>query len=98
MITSEIAVAYTQCKLKAYLLLFTNKKGTTHEHISIIEEETRKNRAGYFKKIKMETPEAEAYYSGAMKKGTLILFEANLSFNDLEAYTDSLDRVEEVSS
>ena len=92
MITSEIAVAYTQCKLKAYLLLITNIKGTTHEHISIIEEEAKKNRAEYFKKIKMEIPEAEAYYSGAMKLGTLILFEANLSFNDLEAYADTLVR------
>ena len=54
MITSEVAVAYTQCKLKAYLLLFTDKKGTTHEYISILEEEARKNKAEYFRKIKMD--------------------------------------------
>ena len=61
MITSEVAVAYTQCELKAYLLLFTDKKGTAHEHISILEEETGKNRAEYFRKIKMEIPESEPY-------------------------------------
>jgi hypothetical protein len=61
MITSEVAVTYTQCKLKSYLLLFTDKKGTTHEHISILEEEARKNRAEYFSKIKMEIPKSEPY-------------------------------------
>ncbi len=46
----------------------------------------------------MGIPESKPYSSGGMKKGTLILFEANLSFDDLEAYTDTIVRVEEVSS
>ena len=97
MITSEIAVAYTQCKLKAYLL-FTDKKGTTNEYISILEEDIRKNRTEYFSKIKKEIPESEPYSSDGMKKGTSLLLEANLSFDELEAYTDAIGRVEEVSS
>ena len=44
MITSEIAVAYTQCKLKAYLLLSTKKKGISHEYISILEEKAKNSK------------------------------------------------------
>ncbi len=48
MISNEIALAYTQCKLKAYLLLFTDKKGTQNEYISILEEEAIINGEEYF--------------------------------------------------
>lgn len=34
-ITSEIVVASSQCKLKAYLLLCAEKRGKTHEYISM---------------------------------------------------------------
>jgi len=98
MITSEIVVAYTQCKLKAYLLLCSDKKGIPHEYISILEEETKKNRAGYFSKIKMERPESKIYSSDRMKKGIPILLETNLTFGDLGVYADVLTRVEKISS
>ena len=98
MITSEIVVAYTQCKLKAYLLLCSDKKGIPHEHISILEEETKKNRAGYFSKIKMERPESKIYSSDRMKKGIPILLETNLTFGDFGVYADVLTRVDKISS
>jgi len=98
MITSEIAVAYTQCKLKAYFLLCTDKKGISHEYISILEEEAKKNRAEYFSKIKMEKPETKIYSSDSMKKGIPILLEANLTFGDLRVYADVLMRAKEISS
>ena len=98
MITSEIAVAYTQCKLKAYFLLCSYKKGISHEYISILEEEAKKNRAEYFSKIKMEMPKSKIYSSDSMKKGVPILLEANLTFDDLGVYADVLTRVEEISS
>lgn len=98
MITSEIEVAYTQCKLKAYFLLCSDKKGISHEYISILEEEAKKNRAEYFSKIKMEMPKSKIYSSDSMKKGVPILLEANLTFDDLGVYADVLTRVEEISS
>ena len=98
MITSEVAVAYTQCKLKAYLLLFTEKKAMRHGYISTLEEEARKNRSEYFNKIKMEIPESEHYFSDGMRKGTPILLEAILSLDDLEAYADAIAIIDETSS
>ncbi|MDP7630755.1 MAG: hypothetical protein QGF03_09305, partial [SAR324 cluster bacterium] len=53
MITSEIVVAYTQCKLKAYLLLCSDKKGISHEYISILEEESKKNIEKYLSRMKV---------------------------------------------
>ncbi len=69
MITSEIAAAYTQCKLKAYLLLCSDKKGISHEYISILEEESKKHREKYLSRIKMKIPEAKPYSLEGMKKG-----------------------------
>ncbi len=98
MITPEIAVAYTQCKLKAHFLLCSDKKGIPHEYISILEEEAQKNRAEHFSKIKMRTPESKIYSADSMKKGIPILLEANLEFGDLGVSADVLTRVEEISS
>lgn len=98
MITSEIAVAYNQCKQKAHLLLCSGNKGIPHEYISILEEEAKKNRAKYLKNIKMKNPQAKSYSPEEMKKGILTLLEANLTFDDLEAYTDVLTRAEQSST
>ena len=91
-------MAYTQCKLKAYLLLSAKKKDISSEYISILKEKTQKNRAEYFRKIKMEIPESEPYSSDGINRGVPILFEANLSFGDLDAYADSIIKTKEISS
>lgn len=98
MITCEIAAAYTQCKLKAHLLLCSGKKGTPHEYISILEEESKKNKEKYLSSIKMKTPEAKLYSPEEMKKGIPTLLDANFTFGDLEAYADVLTKVEQGSS
>src|SRR5438128_1481028 len=51
-ITSDIVVAYSQCPRKAYKLLYTDKQGTPHEYISVLEEEARKNRENHLQKIR----------------------------------------------
>ena len=98
MITSEIAVAYVQCKLKAYLLLCSDKKGISHEYISILEGESKKNREKYLSRIIMKIPEARPYSPVRMKKGIPVLLEADLTFGELEAYADVLTKAEEISS
>ncbi len=98
MITSEIAVAYVQCKLKAYLLLYSDKKGISHEYISILEGESQKNREKYLSRIIMKIPEAKPYSPVRMKKGIPVLLEADLTFGELEAYADVLTKAEEISS
>lgn len=98
MITPEIAVAYTQCKLKAYLLLCSDKKGISHEYISILEEESKKNREKYLSGLKMKHPEAKPYSPEGMKIGKPVLFDANLTFSGLEAYADVLTIAVGISS
>lgn len=94
MITPKIVIAYSQCKLQAYLLLFSDNKGVTHEYVSILENETMKNRTRYFRKIKNENAKVVPYTSDSIKNGDPILVNANLSNNELEAYTDVIVKIE----
>ena len=98
MITSEIVVAYTQCRLKAYFLLYTEKKGKSHQYISILENEISKNRTEYINKIKTEMSGSEPYSPTGIKRGLPVLFEVTLSFGDLEIYTDAIIRIEKIST
>jgi hypothetical protein len=93
MITSEIVVAYTQCKLKGYLLLFAKEKHIPHEYIVILEE-AKKNRVQYFGKIKSQFPEAKPYSPEGIKKSIPVLLEANLIFDDIEAYADVILKID----
>jgi len=97
MVTPDIAVAYTECKLKSYLLLYSDEQGPPHEYISVEAEETEKNREIYLFGIKRNIPEAEPYSPVKIEKGTTVLLEANLIFRNLSAYADSLTKVEVAS-
>ena len=67
MITAEVAAAYTQCKLKAYLLLTSGKNKTLHEYILVLEEETKKNRENYLSSVRINSQEAKQYSPEGMK-------------------------------
>ena len=60
MITSDIFVAYSQCKLKAYFLLCTNKQEIPTDYIVLLNEETHENRSEYFKKIEKNVPNVQS--------------------------------------
>jgi predicted RecB family nuclease len=98
MITSEVVVSYSQCILKAYLLLCEGKKGITHEYMSILGNEGKKNRREYLSNFRTKITGAKPYSYEKIKKGIPILIEANLEFEALEAYADILTRVENISS
>lgn len=93
MISNEIALAYAQCKLKAYLLLFTDKKGVQNEYISILEEEAIINREEYFGLIKKQTSGFKDYSPDSMKDGIPILANADLYCNNLQAYSDIIAKI-----
>ncbi len=97
-ITSEVVVAYAQCKLKAYKLLCTDTQETPHEYISMLEEEARKNRGIQFKKLIEKNPDVIPYSPEGMKQGTPIMVEATLVSEDLQAYVDVLTVTEKTSS
>ncbi len=97
-ISSGIVLAYIQCRLKAYLLLFTDKKGIENEYISILEEEAKINKEEYLSLIKKQTSKFKYYSPDNMKDGISILANADLYFNNLQAYSDIIARIGKDSS
>jgi predicted RecB family nuclease len=98
MITSEIVVAYSQCKLKAYLLLSRDQKINDHEYISILKEESKKNKAKYLKNLKLKFPESILFSPEKIKQGIPVLVEASLTFENLKGYAVALTKDEKKSS
>lgn len=84
-ITTEIFVAYSQCPRKAFLLLFSEDKGTPHDYPLILEERRQSNRAQYLKKFLQGHPEARKYDPKAFKKHDFLV-EATLRSEPLKAY------------
>lgn len=84
-ITTEIFVAYLQCPRKAFLLLFSEDKGTPHDYPLILEKRRQSNRAQYLEKFLREHPEARTYDPEAFKKHAFLV-EATLRSESLEAY------------
>ena len=98
MISSEIVIAYTQCRRKAYHLMLSTNKLHTHDYIPIVEKETQKNRTEYLRRIKIMEPEMLTYSPDLLEKEISVLCEANLYFEDLTAYIDVLTKSEEIST
>ena len=48
-ITPDIVIAYAQCPLKAYLLLFSPDTGEPHEYVQILEQQRREHQERYTK-------------------------------------------------
>ena len=96
-ITSEVVVAYSQCALRGYLLLCARKNGITHEYMSILEKKVKKNRGEYLSSLRKKMPGAKSYSIEKLKKGMPVLIDANLEFEDLEAFADILTREELIS-
>ncbi|MBD2169077.1 IS66 family transposase [Calothrix membranacea FACHB-236] len=97
-ITSEVVVAYSQCLRKAFLLLFTEDKGTSHEYIRILEQRKSKTREEYITRIKQKNSLVQLYNVKALNRNIDCLIEASLSVNGLEAYCDVLMKGERASS
>jgi hypothetical protein len=58
-ITSEVFIAYTQCPLKAFLLLFSDEQGVFHDYPPILEERRQVNKIQYLKKVKQSHENVE---------------------------------------
>lgn len=94
MITSEAVSACSLCKFKAYLLLNEIKIETTNEYSSIMEDETKKKREEYIRKIQSNISDATTYSIKNFKCGVSTLLQANILFKNFRAYADVLTKVE----
>lgn len=92
-ITSEIFVAYSQCHLKAFLLLFSKDKGIPHDYPLILKERRQHNRTQYLATFLQVHSEARQYDTKAFKKHELLV-EATLRSEYLEAYCAVLTKAD----
>ncbi|MFQ5786711.1 MAG: TM0106 family RecB-like putative nuclease [Thermodesulfobacteriota bacterium] len=97
-ITSEIVAAYSQCSRKAFQLMCTDEKGTSNEYIQVLEEETKKNRESYLKKIKDKLPKEAYNLPNGLNHGIPIIFEASLKTEEYQASATVLTAIEKTSS
>ncbi len=92
-ITSEILVAYSQCPRKAFLLLFSEERGTPHDYPLILKEHREQNRAGYLQQFQQKYPEAKDYSQRTFKKHKYLL-AAELEAESLAVVCDVLTQVD----
>ena len=53
-ISSEVLSAYTHCQLKAFHLLFSEKKGVPSEYITILDKQTQRQKKQFIEKIQLD--------------------------------------------
>jgi predicted RecB family nuclease len=93
-ITSEIIVAYTQCRRKAYLLLFSPNMGEPHEYVRILEEQRRANQERSLDLLKQEHAGVQPYTMENLRNGSEVLINACLKTDGVEATCGVLTKVE----
>ncbi|MFS0519676.1 IS66 family transposase [Nostoc sp. UIC 10607] len=96
-ITSEVFIAYSQCPRKAFLMLFSDDKGTPSDYSRIIEERKRTHQAEYLEVFKQEHIDVKKYDENNFK-GNNFFVEARLQSDYWEAYCDILTKVDTFSS
>ncbi len=96
-ITPEIFVAYSQCKLKSFSLLFGDKKENHNEYAVVLDEKTRIAKLDYLNEIDKKHPDSRPYSTTEMKRGIHSLVGANLLFGNTQAYADFLRKIKNSS-
>jgi predicted RecB family nuclease len=97
-ITSEVAVTYSQCHRKTFLLLHSEGQGDPHEYVRLLEEQGHRNRIQYLDIIRQEHPDLSAGGAADLLSGEDVLIEVHLQFRDLKADCDMLTKVRRSSS
>ncbi len=96
-ITSETFIAYSQCPLKAFLLLFSEDKGKPHDYPLILEERRQNNRVQYLRKFLKSQNEAKKYNTKVFKKYKFLV-DAKLRSEQLEANCAVLTKMDAKSA
>jgi predicted RecB family nuclease len=97
-ITNEIAVAYSLCQRKAFLLLHSEDKGAPHDYLRVIDEQAHIARTRYLKAIDQDNTLVSSGDTDNILNGTKSIVRVTLKFHDLEAYCDLLTRLQSRSS
>ena len=98
LITTEVAVAYTKCPRKAFLLLNTSGPPPPHEYESICRVRGEAHRQRYLEQIKRDCSKAVTYDQGSLGDGHQYLLGVGLRAGDLLASCDLLEKLDRPSS
>lgn len=97
-INSEVAVAYSYCSRKAFLLLSSGDDKEPHEYVRIIENQAKINWNKYLNTLKQNNITVDSYDLNNIKKGSDFLIKATLKAKNLESYCDVLMKIQDKSS
>jgi len=92
-ICTHVVAAHSHCPRKAFLLHFTEERGTPHEYLDMLEECTNVSRSKHLSVLHQTSRQIRSYRDGILSSGIDVLTEANLKAGDLEAYCDVLTKV-----
>jgi predicted RecB family nuclease len=92
-ITSEIVVGYSQCPSKAYLLLCTEKRGTQHEYMQILEKQRQIAERNYIDNLRQENADVKPYSLDNLKGNHQYLVDATLEADGFSAKCAVLSKV-----
>jgi predicted RecB family nuclease len=98
LITSETALASTNCPRKASLLASTPDPGLPHEYDLILGSRGEANRDRYIERLKQSGSKVEPFRADILRKGYQTIVGAQLESGDLRASCDILVRVERRST
>src|SRR2546425_612623 len=97
-ITNEIAVAYSLCQRKAFLLLHSEDSVAPHDYVPVIDEQAHIARIQYLKAIDQDNTVVSSCDTDNVLNGTNSIVGVTLKFHDLEAYCDVLTKLQSGSS
>ncbi|MBV7335141.1 IS66 family transposase [Chloroflexi bacterium TSY] len=92
-ITTNIAVSYTQCPRKAFLLLSSAESGPPHEYVQILDAKKSANQTHYLDKLAQEKPDVIAYEMHGLESKHRFLTNATLKTDLFEAECGLLTKV-----
>jgi predicted RecB family nuclease len=95
LITTEIAVAYTNCPRKAFLLLNTGSPPPLHDYEAVCRARGETPRERYLAQIRRDDPEAVGYDQDGIGVGYRYLVGVDLRADDLSASSDLLVRTDQ---
>jgi len=84
-ITSEVLTAYFLCPRKAYLLLYSNERGKTHEYEQILIKNEFENQFKYLESLQQKYIDISPYSISNLEKKHECLTDAKLVVDNLEA-------------
>jgi predicted RecB family nuclease len=94
-ITTEVAVAYSLCPRKAYLLLCGNDRGNIHEYVQILAEKRSYSKSKYLAKLDQKSTDVDvnSFKSVDFANKSQYLTNALLDNNTVQACCDLLTKV-----